>query len=84
MASCHDAEDLARSAALDCDAAVLGPVQPTATHPRAPALGWAEWRTLRAALPLPVYAIGGLAPADLAQARTQGAQGVAGIRAFWA
>ncbi len=84
LASCHDAGDLARSAALDCDAAVLGPVQPTATHPRAPALGWAEWRTLRAALPLPVYAIGGLAPADLAQARTQGAQGVAGIRAFWA
>jgi 8-oxo-dGTP diphosphatase len=30
-----------------------------------------------------VYALGGVGPADFAEARQHGAQGVAGIRAFW-
>jgi 8-oxo-dGTP diphosphatase len=32
---------------------------------------------------MPVYALGGMTPAQLAQARAAGAQGVAGIRGFW-
>jgi 8-oxo-dGTP diphosphatase len=32
---------------------------------------------------LPIFAIGGLGLADVAIARQHGAQGVAGIRAFW-
>ncbi|MBS3935789.1 MAG: thiamine phosphate synthase, partial [Sulfuritalea sp.] len=34
-------------------------------------------------LPLPVYAIGGLSPADLPEALAAGAQGIAAIRAAW-
>jgi 8-oxo-dGTP diphosphatase len=32
---------------------------------------------------LPVYALGGVGPPDLATARAHGAQGVAGIRGWW-
>ncbi len=82
-ASCHDAQDLARAASLDCDFAVLGPVLPTPSHPGAPALGWPRFAALCATAALPVYALGGLSPADHERACALGAQGVAGIRGFW-
>lgn len=82
-ASCHDAAELQRAQALELDFAVLGPVRATPSHPAAAPLGWETFAALRAGVSLPVYALGGLAPADLAQARRHGAQGVAGIRAFW-
>lgn len=81
-ASCHDAAELERAATFDADFATLSPLRATASHPDAKPLGWtrfAEWvRDAR----LPVYALGGMEPADLERARTSGAQGVAGIRAF--
>ncbi|HEX6634082.1 MAG TPA: Nudix family hydrolase [Usitatibacter sp.] len=76
-ASCHDAAELDRAAALGLDYAVLGPVKPTASHPGAPALGWARFAELVHDRPMPVYAIGGLAREDLAEARRHGAHGVA-------
>ncbi len=82
-ASCHAADDLLRAEALGCDFAVLGPVRATATHPGAEGIGWARFARLRETVSLPVYAIGGLAPADLAQARQHGAQGIAAIRGLW-
>ncbi|MFN7213295.1 MAG: Nudix family hydrolase [Lysobacteraceae bacterium] len=82
-AAAHDAADLARAAALGLDAALLSPVLPTPTHPGQPGLGWARFEAIRATAPaLPVYALGGVGPADLMIARAHGAQGVAGIRAF--
>ena len=82
-ASCHDAEALRRAEAIGCDFAVLGPVAPTTTHPGAPPLGWAGFAALREQVALPLYAIGGMSPADLATARAHGAQGIAAIRALW-
>ena len=82
-ASCHDRDDLLRAQALGCDFAVLGNVQPTASHPQAPTLGWEAFATLRESVSLPIYAIGGLSPGDLPQARQHGAQGIAAIRALW-
>jgi 8-oxo-dGTP diphosphatase len=32
---------------------------------------------------MPAYALGGMAPADLAQAWRHGAQGIAAIRSLW-
>ena len=83
VASVHDAGDLERARALGFDAAVLAPVMPTASHPDAPTLGWDGFRESRGESPLPVYALGGLWPADLDVARAHHAQGVAGIRAYW-
>lgn len=82
-AACHDAEQLRQAWALGCDAALVSPVQATASHPGAQPLGWAGLQGLVDEAPLPVYALGGLAPGDLARARAAGAHGVAGIGAFW-
>ena len=79
-ASCHDAEELALAETLGCDFAVLGPVRSTASHPGAPTLGWTGFAALRERVSLPLYAIGGMRPDDIAEARQHGAQGVAAIR----
>jgi len=82
-ASCHDAEELARAQALGADFAVLSPVQATASHPGTEPLGWHAFAELVRDVPLPVYALGGVGPADLPQAYAARAQGVAAIRALW-
>lgn len=82
-ASCHTAEDLALARAHGADYAVLGPVKATPTHPRAVPLGWDGFAQLARSATLPVYAIGGLGPPDLEDAWRHGAQGVAGISAYW-
>ena len=82
-ASCHDAADLAHAERLRCDFAVLGPVMPTPSHPDAPGIGWDAFVALREGCTLPIYAIGGLGPGDIATARAHGAQGIAGIRSLW-
>lgn len=82
-ASCHNREELAQAAGLGLDFVVLGPVQPTASHPEQSGMGWSAFRDLIARFPLPVYAIGGLTGADLATAQGCGAHGIAAIRATW-
>ncbi|MEG2940759.1 MAG: Nudix family hydrolase [Thermomonas sp.] len=82
-ASCHDADDLRHAEAAGCDFVVLGPLFETATHPGQPGIGWAAFADMREQASLPIYAIGGLSPADIAEARRHGAQGVAAIRAMW-
>ena len=82
-ASCHSAEELALAARLGVDFVTLSPLQATRTHPQAIPLGWQRAGELLQGFNAPVYLLGGLGPADTAQARACGAQGVAGIRAFW-
>ena len=82
-ASCHNEADLRQAQALGCEFAVLGPVLPTATHPGADGIGWDAFARAREQVSLPIYAIGGLAAADIATAREHGAQGIAAIRGLW-
>ncbi|WP_233841133.1 Nudix family hydrolase [Dyella sp. 2HG41-7] len=81
-ASCHDQAQLTKSVDL-ADFAVLSPVAATASHPDAVPLGWSRFQALTETASLPVYALGGMAPENADEARGYGAQGVAGIRAFW-
>jgi len=81
--SCHDAAELTHAAALGADYATLGPVQPTLTHPGTPTMGWTRFQSLVARAVIPVYALGGVGPADQVRARQSGGQGVAGIRFWW-
>jgi 8-oxo-dGTP diphosphatase len=81
-ASCHDAAQLAVGVHL-ADFATLSPVAATASHPGAPVLGWPRFQALADAAALPVYALGGMAPALAEQAHRHAGQGVAGIGAFW-
>ena len=76
-ASCHDETELTRAVEIGADLAVLSPVLPTASHPGAPTLGWSRFTELVAHCPIPVFALGGLAEADLDLARRHGAHGVA-------
>ncbi len=82
-ASCHNAEELAMAAALGADFVTLSPVQTTASHPDAKPVGWQQAELLISEVNLPVYLLGGLQPTHCAQAFDIGAQGVAGISAFW-
>ncbi len=82
-ASCHNAPELARAAALELDFAVLGPVRETASHPDAAGLGWQHLARLLENVCLPVFALGGLRRDDLEAARQAGAHGIAAIRAAW-
>jgi 8-oxo-dGTP diphosphatase len=82
-ASTHDAAELAQAAKLGVDFVVLGPVSETPTHPNARPLGWQRFAELAAGSPMPVYALGGLSPADLDIAIAHGAHGVALRRAAW-
>ncbi|NMF89499.1 Nudix family hydrolase [Aromatoleum petrolei] len=82
-ASCHTRAELERAAELGLDYAVLGAVQPTATHPGQPVLGWERFAELVRGLPMPVLALGGLRQNDVECARTAGAHGIAAIRASW-
>lgn len=76
-ASCHTREELERAMRLGMDFAVLGPVKDKA------AIGWQRFAALAQDAGIPVYAIGGLSPVDLAEARRHGAHGLAMIRGAW-
>lgn len=82
-ASCHNAEELELAAALGCDFATLSPVQPTASHPSAPALGLELATELTAAAQLPIFWLGGMQSSDLKKIRAAGGQGIAAIRGLW-
>lgn len=82
-ASCHDAEQLAQAARIGADFATLSPLTTTRSHPQATPLGWTRFGELAEAAALPVYALGGVGPAQVQVAQQAGGQGVAGIRAFW-
>ncbi len=82
-ASCHDDHELAHAATIGVDFVTLGSVQPTASHPGAATLGWPGFAELCAKVSLPVYARGGLAISDQPRSIAAGAQGIAGISAFW-
>lgn len=82
-ASCHTRAELEHAAGLGLDYALLGPVQPTLSHPGQPALGWEAFAGVAAGLPMPVLALGGLRESDMARARDAGAHGIAAIRGVW-
>lgn len=82
-ASCHNKEELQMAKDLDLDFVVLSPVRVTASHPDMEAMGWHVFSELIKPLSIPVYALGGVTSDDISTAWQFGAQGVAGISAFW-
>jgi 8-oxo-dGTP diphosphatase len=72
-----------RASALDLDWIVLGPVCETPTHTDAKPLGWDGFQAARSDTRVPVFALGGLHPADLTKALASGAHGIAMRRHAW-
>jgi len=82
IAACHDAVSLKQAQQIGCDAVFISPVKTTATHPEAVALGWERFSDLAQNSQIPVFALGGVHPDDLATSQKHGAYGLAGIRNF--
>ncbi len=82
-ASCHSAQQLQWAQQIGANFVVLSPVRETRSHPQARPLGWQGFSSLVSRVALPVYALGGMQLTDLAAAWDAGAQGIAGISAFW-
>lgn len=82
IAACHDLLSLQKAQHLGFEAVLLSPVLHTATHPENNALGWENFTLWAKDCAVPVFALGGLKPEDLAIAQQYCAYGVAGIRAF--
>lgn len=82
-ASCHNELELEQAHAVGVDYILLSPVLPTNSHPNDEVLGWNAFRNLVAGCKVPVYALGGMTPETIERARAFGAQGVAGISAWW-
>jgi 8-oxo-dGTP diphosphatase len=76
-ASCHNQIELLQAEKLGCDFVVLGPVQPTQSHPDAKILGWDCARSFIQDYSLPVYALGGMLQADIETAWKNNFHGVA-------
>lgn len=81
--SVHTLAQLQQAQAMGADCVLLSPVLPTKTHPDMPALGWQQASEWVAQATIPVYALGGVSPDHLPQAKNFGFHGVAAIGAFW-
>ena len=82
-ASCHDTVELERARELGLDFVLLGPVQFTPGHAGSPEMGWNKFAELIREFSLPVFALGGMRPVDLDEARRRGAHGIAMVRGAW-
>ena len=80
IAACHDLASMQQAQNIGCDAILLSPVLPTATHPEAVALGWEQFKCWVSQVDIPVFALGGMQAGDLAIAKEQGGYGIAGMR----
>jgi 8-oxo-dGTP diphosphatase len=83
VASCHNLNELRHANNINCDFAVLGPVNKTMSHPDANPMGWDKFGQLCDESIIPVYALGGMSERDLISAWQNGAQGISGISGFW-
>lgn len=83
-ASCHNRMEVEHASRLGLDFITVSPVLPTNTHPAGQPLGWDGFRCLCEFSSIPVYALGGLKPANMLRAWNEGAQGIAMISSVWA
>jgi len=80
----HDRQGLDRAGPIGARFALLSPLFPTRSHPDADTLGPDRFAKLAAYSPVPVLALGGIGPANTAEALAAGAAGVACMDAILA
>lgn len=74
-ASCHSLADVLEAAELGCTYVTLGHIFPTACKPGLPPRGLGLLEQVCGQSPIPVYAIGGIAPENVSAVRQAGAAG---------
>ena len=82
-ASCHNVAEMEKAQHLALDFVLLGPVDATPSHAGMLGLGWNKVADLIRHYQLPVFALGGMRLANLHEARSAGAHGVAMVRGAW-
>ncbi|MBS7776849.1 thiamine phosphate synthase [Acidovorax sp. CCYZU-2555] len=82
-AACHDAAQIAQAENIGVDFITLSPVFATKTHPEAIPMGWERFKALVAGTRVPIFALGGMRPDLLEDAKRNGAWGIAAISATW-
>jgi NAD(P)H-dependent flavin oxidoreductase YrpB (nitropropane dioxygenase family) len=82
-ASVHSLEEALHAARLGASYVTLGPIFPTASKPGHPGIGLDVLATVARALPIPVFALGGITTLDAARSvLAAGAHGIASISLF--
>ncbi len=81
--STHTLEDIEQALKIEADFILLSPIKETSSHPGVPGIGWQKFAEVVKAVPIPVFALGGMKPEDVEQAKKSGGQGVAAISGFW-
>ncbi|MGM0541101.1 MAG: Nudix family hydrolase [Pseudomonadota bacterium] len=81
--STHTLEEIEQALKIEADFILLSPIKETASHPGVTGIGWQKFSDTVKAVPIPVFALGGMKPEDIAQAKKSGGQGVAAISGFW-
>ena len=82
-ASCHNIKEIEQAQKVGVDYICLSPVATTTSHLESVTIGWEEFKQLTDSVTVPVFALGGMSEANLPQAIAAGAQGIAGISAWW-
>ncbi len=80
--SVHSVAEARAAEAEGADFLIVGTIYPTATHPDRTPEGPMLLQAVAAAVPLPLYAVGGISPANAGECTRHGAHGVAVIRAI--
>ncbi len=83
-AACHNEEQLVHAEHICVDFVVVCPIFDTPSSPEKTGMGWDGFTALIKTTKLPVFALGGVSPMDLATAQDCGAVGIAAKRALWA
>jgi thiamine-phosphate pyrophosphorylase len=78
-AAAHSPRALQVAGRIGCDAAILSPVFPTASHPGRPPIGLSRFLVWSRAAPLPIYALGGVTAANVGRLGGANVVGVAAI-----
>lgn len=81
--SCHNVNEIAQAERIGADYICLSPVKETSSHLDQKGMGWENFAQIVATVTVPVFALGGMQEKDLPQAKMAGAQGIAGISAWW-
>ena len=78
-ASCHNEIEVKHAGNINLDFCVLSPVHETGSHGNTVTMGWDNFGVIAEQSTVPVYALGGMLPADLNMAFKHGAHGIAMI-----
>lgn len=81
--STHTLAEIEQALKIEADFILLSPIKETLSHPGVAGIGWQKFSDTVKAVPIPVFALGGMKPEDIAQAKKSGGQGVAAISGFW-